>query len=142
MLVLATLMIPDQMRLVPVYRDPRRLPGLPLEPDRDLPGIHPHPSGLRDQPLPDAPVLPDDPEGLEEAAKLDDAGYFKTYWRVMLPLASPALAAVVILELPGDVERLLLGKLILLPRTTRSSRSNVGIAQFTTAGGSATTGRR
>ena len=36
-------------------------------------------------------VLPDHPEDLEEAAKLDGAGYFKTFWRVMLPLAGPAL---------------------------------------------------
>ena len=34
------------------------------------------------------------PKDFEEAAKLDGAGYFKTYWRVMLPLAGPALAAV------------------------------------------------
>jgi len=41
------------------------------------------------------------PRDLEEAAKLDGAGYFKTFWRVMLPLAGPALAAVAILEFEG-----------------------------------------
>ena len=41
------------------------------------------------------------PQDYEEAAKLDGAGYFKTYWRVMLPLAAPALAAVTILKFQG-----------------------------------------
>ena len=41
------------------------------------------------------------PKDYEEAAKLDGAGYFKTYWRVMLPLAGPALAAVTILSFQG-----------------------------------------
>ena len=41
------------------------------------------------------------PRDLEEAAKLDGAGYFKTFWRVMLPLAGPALAAVTILTFQG-----------------------------------------
>jgi multiple sugar transport system permease protein len=42
------------------------------------------------------------PRDLEEAAKLDGAGYFKTFWRVMLPLAGPALAAVAILTFQGS----------------------------------------
>src|SRR5919106_22740 len=37
------------------------------------------------------------PREYEEAAKLDGAGYFKTFWGVMLPLAAPAVAAVAIL---------------------------------------------
>src|SRR5439155_22121225 len=38
------------------------------------------------------------PKDFEEAAKLDGAGYFKTFWRIMLPLAGPALAALAILQ--------------------------------------------
>jgi ABC-type glycerol-3-phosphate transport system permease component len=41
------------------------------------------------------------PRDFEEAAKLDGAGYFKTFWRVMLPLALPATAALVILQFQG-----------------------------------------
>ena len=41
------------------------------------------------------------PKDFEEAAKLDGAGYFKTFWRVMLPLAGPAIAALTILQFQG-----------------------------------------
>jgi multiple sugar transport system permease protein len=41
------------------------------------------------------------PKDYEEAARLDRAGPFKTFWRVMLPLAGPALAAVTILQFQG-----------------------------------------
>jgi len=41
------------------------------------------------------------PKDFEEAAKLDGAGYFKTFWKVMLPLAGPAIAAIAILEFEG-----------------------------------------
>jgi multiple sugar transport system permease protein len=41
------------------------------------------------------------PKDFEEAAKLDGAGYFKTFWRVMLPLALPAISALVILQFQG-----------------------------------------
>lgn len=41
------------------------------------------------------------PKDFEEAAKLDGAGYFKTFWRVMLPLALPAVSALVILQFQG-----------------------------------------
>ena len=41
------------------------------------------------------------PRDYEEAAKLDGAGPIKTYWRVMLPLAAPAMAAIAILQFQG-----------------------------------------
>jgi multiple sugar transport system permease protein len=33
------------------------------------------------------------PEDLMDAAKIDGAGYFEIYWRILLPLAGPALSA-------------------------------------------------
>jgi len=38
------------------------------------------------------------PNDLEDAAKIDGCGYFTIYWRVMLPLIKPALAALAILH--------------------------------------------
>jgi len=41
------------------------------------------------------------PKDFEEAAKLDGASHFKIFWRVMLPLALPAMSALVILQFQG-----------------------------------------
>ncbi len=94
--VLATLMVPDQLRLVPVYR---------IYSDH---GLLDHYHGYVLIKLAAAAQLflmrqyfLTIPKDLEEAAKLDGAGYFKTFWKVMLPLAGPAIAAVAILEFEG-----------------------------------------
>ncbi len=42
------------------------------------------------------------PGELEEAAKIDGAGYWTIYWRIMLPLIKPALAAVTIMTFMGS----------------------------------------
>lgn len=100
--VLATLMIPDQLRLVPVY--------ILLNNVVDL--VNSNPTNylsvivvlaiqaesvflLRQYFL----TIPKD---LEEAAKIDGAGFFTTFLRVILPLASPAIAAVAILQFQGS----------------------------------------
>jgi multiple sugar transport system permease protein len=95
-LVLATLMVPDQLRLIPIF----------------LMIVHWGLFGsfwgyiminlvsavnlffMRQYFL----TIPRD---FEEAAKLDGAGYFKTFWRIMLPLALPAMAALAILQFQG-----------------------------------------
>ena len=106
LVVLATLMIPDQLRLVPVY--------LIIERPRVTIGAWARSTSpwswscsatnlffMRQFFL----TIPRD---LEEAARLDGAGFFTTFRKVMLPLAGPALAAVTILTVPGDLERVLL----------------------------------
>jgi multiple sugar transport system permease protein len=108
LLVLGTLMIPDQLRLVPLY----------MMLVNWVPGWVGH-LGWHDASfvnrngviliqLVSAASLflmrqyfLTIPRDLEEAAKLDAAGYFKTYRKVMLPLAGPALAAVGILTFQG-----------------------------------------
>jgi multiple sugar transport system permease protein len=96
LLVLGTLMIPDQLRLIPVFvlLTKWHLVGgfwgyilISLVTATNL-------FFMRQYFL----TIPRD---YEEAAKLDGAGYFKTFWKVMLPLAGPALAAVTILEFQG-----------------------------------------
>ena len=96
LLVLGSLMVPDQMRLVPVYT---------MLSDWGLVGTY---QGYVLIYLVQAASLflmrqyfLTIPRDLEEAAKLDRAGYFKTYWKVMLPLAGPALAAVTIIVFQG-----------------------------------------
>jgi multiple sugar transport system permease protein len=102
MLVLGTLMIPDQLRLVPVYQMLVNI--LPKWVHVDLINQ----KGVILIQLVSATSIflmrqyfLTIPRDLEEAAKLDGAGYFKTYRRVMLPLAGPALAAVAILMFQG-----------------------------------------
>jgi multiple sugar transport system permease protein len=112
MLVLATLMIPDQLRLVPVFQILVDFPHTAWNPD--FPGFHTNLIGtyrgyigfgtsiaLATNLFLMRQYFLTIPKDYEEAAKLDGAGYFKTYWRVMLPLAGPALAAVTILTFQG-----------------------------------------
>jgi multiple sugar transport system permease protein len=42
------------------------------------------------------------PTELEEAAKIDGCGYLGIYWRIILPLAGPALATLAILSFQGS----------------------------------------
>jgi multiple sugar transport system permease protein len=39
---------------------------------------------------------------IEEAAKIDGAGIFRTYWSVVLPMARPALVTLTILSFQGS----------------------------------------
>ena len=58
------------------------------------------PAGRADLPLdfhglrhvPDAPVLPDHPREIEEAALIDGASRLQILWRIFIPAATPALA--------------------------------------------------
>jgi multiple sugar transport system permease protein len=94
--VLATLMIPDQLRLVPIF--------VKFTQWHLLGHYHAYvfvKLASAAQLFLMRQYFLTIPKDLEEAAKLDGAGYFKTFWRVMLPLAGPALAAVAILEFEG-----------------------------------------
>jgi len=53
------------------------------------------------------------PKDLDEAAWMDGAGIFTTYWRIILPLAKPALITVALLSFQG-VWNSFLGPLVLL----------------------------
>ncbi len=47
------------------------------------------------------------PKELDEAAKIDGAGYYRVFWSVMLPLAGPAVATVFILTFLAEWGNLL-----------------------------------
>ena len=99
LLVLGTLMIPDQLRLVPVY--------ILFNSFNLTFGIGQYVAVLLLMAVSASSIFLlrqyflTIPRDLEEAARIDGAGAFTTFWRVMLPLATPALAAVAILSFQG-----------------------------------------
>jgi raffinose/stachyose/melibiose transport system permease protein len=68
------------------------------------------------------------PRDLEDAARIDGASHFQVFWRIMLPLTRPALAAVVILNGVWMWNDFFLG-LILLTRADAQTLP-VGIMAF------------
>ncbi|HWH23565.1 MAG TPA: carbohydrate ABC transporter permease [Candidatus Limnocylindria bacterium] len=99
-LVLGTMMIPDQLRMVPVYQLMRQF-GLTVGPLQYVAVILVLAIAAISVFLLRQYFL-SIPRDLEEAAKIDGAGFFTTFWRVMLPLATPAIAAVAILQFQGS----------------------------------------
>ena len=98
-IVLVTLMVPDQLRLVPVYLLLNAL-GLTR-------GFGQYLAVVLVMAVMGANIFLmrqyflSIPRDIEEAARIDGAGFFTTFWRVMLPLATPALSAVAILQFQG-----------------------------------------
>jgi multiple sugar transport system permease protein len=104
-LILATLMVPVQMTVVPNYVI---LKVIPLAGGNDLMGVGGH--GWLDSYW--GVVMPNlvsafgifllrqymrsIPDELLDAARMDGAGHFRIYWKVILPLSRPALAALAI----------------------------------------------
>jgi multiple sugar transport system permease protein len=100
LLVLATLMIPDQLRLVPVYLILVSLGLITAGPTNYL-GVIVVMAISAQSVFLMRQYFYSIPRDLEEAAKIDGAGFFTTFWRIMLPLATPAVAAVSILQFQG-----------------------------------------
>jgi len=96
LLVLGTLMVPDQLRLIPIFVMMVNW------------GLYGHFESYIVINLVTATNLffmrqyfLTIPKDFEEAAKLDGASHFKIFWRVMLPLALPAMSALIILQFQG-----------------------------------------
>jgi multiple sugar transport system permease protein len=132
LLVLATLMIPDQLRLVPIF--------LMMI---DFPITHWNLTGTKHGYVFFGSSLAlatnlflmrqyflTIPRDFEEAAKLDGAGYFKTYARVMLPLAAPAVAAVAILTFQGTWNEFFWALILLGQGDSSQYTVQIGLAQF------------
>jgi len=71
------------------------------------------------------------PRDVEDAARLDGAGEWTLFWRVALPLARPAVAAVAVLAFM-DQWRNFLWPLV-VTRTARMEVAEVALAHFHTA---------
>jgi len=134
LVVLATLMIPDQLRLVPVYvvfstigltRGLGQYVGVVTVLAISATTIF----LLRQYFL-------SIPRDLEDAAKIDGAGFFTTFWRVMLPLAGPALAAVAILQFQGTWNSFFWP--VILLQTPDHYTLPLGLFSFVTSGGFST----
>lgn len=134
LVVLGTLMIPDQLRLVPVYLIFNAF-GLTAGFGQYIAivlvlAISATSIFLLRQ------YFLTIPRELEEAARMDGAGFLTTFLRVMLPLATPALAAVAILQFQGTWNGFF-WPLILL-REQAHYTIPLGLQSFRTSGGFAT----
>lgn len=125
-LIVATLMVPGQILLVPIYLILNFL-------------------GWLDTPF--ALIIPAGasafgvfllwsffqgiPRELEEAAAIDGAGKWRIYWNIMLPLARPAMATLGIFVFVGSWNDFL-GPLVFLDSVTQWTLP-VGVAQFQTS---------
>ncbi len=134
LVVLATLMIPDQLRLVPVY--------LMLNAIGLTKGVLQYGGVVLVLAIGGSTIFLlrqyflSIPRDLEEAARMDGAGFFRTFWQVMLPLAGPALAAVAILSFQGTWNGYF-WPLILLQEQDQWTLP-LGLSGFRLAGGLAT----
>jgi multiple sugar transport system permease protein len=132
-LVLGTLMIPDQLRLVPVYLMMVDFPvtGTNFAGTKEGYVFFGSSIALATNLFLMRQYFLTIPRDYEEAAKLDGAGYFKTYARVMLPLAAPAVAAVAILTFQGIWNEFFWANLLLGSAESSADWTvQMGVAQF------------
>lgn len=99
--VLATLMIPDQLRLVPVYILLNNVVDLVNSSPTNYLSVMVVLAIQAESVFLLRQYFLSIPRDLEEAARIDGAGFFTTFVRVILPLGTPAIAAVAILQFQG-----------------------------------------
>ena len=98
--VLGCMMIPDQLRLVPMYQLLVNMGLINTGPTNYLAIFLIKAISAADVFLMRQYFLTM-PKEMEDAAKIDGAGPFQLFWRVMLPNAAPVLATVAILTFQG-----------------------------------------
>lgn len=102
-LVLSTLMLPYTVTMIPQYIIFQRLGWI----DSYWPLIVPHFDGGAFFIFLFRQFFRSIPDDLPEAARLDGCGYFGIYWRMMLPLSLPVIAASAILIFQNSWQELL-----------------------------------
>ena len=124
--VLGSMMVPDQVRMVPVFR---LLASVGLIDSYSgvwlLQAVTPMGIFLMRQHFRTMP------RELEESARLDGAGYFTTFYRIMLPLAGPGMATLAILTFQGSWNEFFWPLLIL--QDPKKYTLPQGLAAFTSA---------
>ena len=123
-LVLSTLMIPFHMLIIPRFILFKYLGWL----DTFLPLIVPNFFGGAFSIFLLRQYFQTVPLELDEAAKIDGASAFQRFWRIMMPLARPALGAVAVFEFMSTWQDFL-GPLIYLS-SDRNYTVSVGLAAF------------
>ncbi|MBG6212452.1 multiple sugar transport system permease protein [Cryobacterium sp. CAN_C3] len=68
------------------------------------------------------------PSGVEEAARLDGAGVFRTFWTIVLPMARPALVTLFILSFQGSWNEF--GHFIVSRQSPETNTLTTGIASL------------
>jgi ABC-type glycerol-3-phosphate transport system permease component len=126
-LTLSTLMLPIEVTLIPLYLLFNKIGWL----DSYLPLIVPGFFGggaflifLMRQFFMTIPM------DLDEAARIDGAGYLRIFWRIILPLSIPALATAAIITFIGDWNSFLFPYIIL--NTKEKFTIGIGIKYFQT----------
>lgn len=98
--VLGTLMIPDQLRMVPIYQLLVNV-GLVTPGPQNYIGIWIIMAVSASSLFVMRQFFLTLPYDLEESARIDGAGFFTAFWRILFPLSRPALATVAILSFQG-----------------------------------------
>ena len=124
-IVLATMMVPFQVTMIPVFFVIKTLGWYDSHAALIVPaffgfGMGPFGVFLLRQ------FFATIPREIEEAARIDGAGRFRIYWRIMLPLARPALATLAVLTFMAHWNDLL-GPVIYLSDNNKQTLT-VGIA--------------
>ena len=123
-LLLASLMVPEIVQIIPLYVAYAQIGWIDTHWPLIIPPIVANTFGtflLRQ-------FFMSIPKDLEEAALIDGANHFDIYWRIMLPLAKPALATLAIFTFMGSWNDFL-HPLIFL-NSTQNFTLTVGLAFF------------
>ncbi len=126
-IVLGTMMVPDQLRLVPIYQLLVKLGLINASPSNYLAIFLVKAISAADIFLMRQYFLTL-PRELDDAAKIDGAGPFQTFTRVMMPNAKPVIATVMILTFQGTWNDLFWPSIIL--QTPNHWTLPFGILQF------------
>lgn len=139
-LILATMMLPGVVTMIPQFVLFAKLPAFGLQDSRVwtntfLPLIVPAWTGSAFYIFMLRQFMRGIPMELSEAAKIDGAGEFRTWWNIIMPLSKPGLATVAIFTFNGAWQSFM-GPLLYLQSEPKYT-IQLGLKQFEAAAGGA-----